>query len=711
MFVGGERGLRWRHAAQRSHVPMIGLRDENDALPPPAPASRAPELAAALFAEAGILTSALQLEHRPQQEVMARAVSHAFATDRPLLFEAGTGVGKSLAYLLPGIIHAVDCSRQMIVSTHTIALQEQLDRNDLPLCRRIFQNDERTERYAGFKSAVLVGKANYLCTTRLAAALQDKQELIPTAEHAELQRIAAWAETSSEGLRHELNPPPSPEVWELVNADSASCSRKYCDCERCFYQRARARLRAANVIIVNHSLLFTHIAAGAADTGTARGVLFPDDFVVLDEAHTVPEVATEHCGLRLSSYGTDRLLKHLYNPKTKRGVLQKYGDAADRQLVEDALEASRHFFGFLEDRLLVSQPIVRVREEGFAEPWLDGPLLALHKAVRTRADRLDEGRERDELLEQASRIKTYQTGLRQFLTVADSDKFVYWVERSGRRQTIVSLRTAPIDVAPFIREQLLQRDVGVVLTSATLAIGGKLEPFQKRVGAETVRAAIEQSPFDFERNFRAYVATDVPHPTQKDARLALDVLTDYIDFCTRRTHGGSLVLFTSYADMRAVAQALEPIYLGAQRPFFMQGRDFSRMELASQLRAAGNGVLFGTESFWTGIDVPGDALSQVIITRLPFEVPTHPILEARTEWIRDRGGNPFGELTLPEALMKFRQGIGRLIRTARDRGVVTILDSRVVQKPYGRWFLESLPRRDHVRMNRVNRVERFVPFV
>jgi ATP-dependent DNA helicase DinG len=704
--------LRWQARWQRSAVSMIGLRDENDALPPPAPVSRAPELAARLFAEDGILASALRLEHRPQQEAMARAVSNAYAADEPLLFEAGTGVGKSLAYLLPGIIHAMDLSRQLIVSTHTIALQEQLDRNDLPLCRRIFSSDEDLERYGEFKSAVLVGKANYLCTTRLAAALQDKHDLIPTAEHAELQRIAGWAETSAEGLRHELNPPPTPEVWEMVNAESSSCSRKYCDCNRCFYQRARARLRAAHVIIVNHSLLFTHIAAGgAAEKGGSRGVLFPDDFVVLDEAHTVPEVATEHCGLRLSSYGTDRLLKHLYNPKTKRGVLQKFGDAADRQLVVDALEAAQQFFAFLQERLLAQQAIVRVREEGFAEGWLDGPLLALHKAVRTRADKLDDGRERDELLEQAGRIKTYQTGLRQFLTVAEGDKFVYWLERSGRRQTIVTLRTAPIDVAPFIREQLFQRNVSVVCTSATLAIGGEMDPFQKRIGAEKVTTAIERSPFDFARRFRAYVATDVPLPSAQDARLALDVLADYIDFCTRRTQGGSLVLFTSYADMRHVAMALEPVYDGARRPFLMQGRDFSRTELAQKLRAAGNGILFGTESFWTGIDVPGDALSQVIITRLPFEVPTHPILEARTEWIRERGGNPFNELTLPDALVKFRQGVGRLIRTATDRGVVTILDSRIVQKPYGRWFLECLPHRNPVRMNRTNRVEHFVPFI
>ncbi len=689
---------------------MIGLRDDHDPTPARPPAA-APELTARLFADGGWLTECLGLEHRPQQEAMARAVAAALRDDQPLLFEAGTGVGKSLAYLLPGIIHAVDQSRQMLVSTHTIALQEQLEQKDLPLCRRVFSSAEPLKPYADFKSAVLVGKANYLCTSRLAAALRDKNEFFATPEHTELQRIAAWAETTRDGLRHELIPPPSPDVWEMVNADSSSCSRKYCDGEKCFYQRARGRIRSANVIIVNHSLLFTHINAGGGEKSGARGILFPDDFVVLDEAHTVPEVATEHAGMRVSSYGVERLLRHLYNPKTQRGLLQKHGDAVDRQLVGDALEAAHHFFAFIEERLLTKQALVRVREEGFAEPWLEGPLLALHKAVRTRADRFDDGRERDELLEQAQKLKNCQTTLRQFLAVADHENYVYWVERSGRRQTIVTLRTAPIDVAPFVRASLLERGTAAICTSATLAMGGRIEPFQARIGAESVRTGVEQSPFDYARNMRVFVATDVPVPSAQDARLALDVLTDYIDFCTRRTHGGSLVLFTSYHDLRAVAAKLEPVYDAARRPFYMQGRDHSRTELARLLRAAGNGVLFGTDSFWTGIDVPGDALSQVIITRLPFEVPTHPVLEARTEWIREKGGSPFHELTLPDALIKFRQGVGRLIRSARDRGVITVLDSRIVGKPYGRVFLECLPQPNIRRMTRIDRTERFQPFV
>ncbi len=692
---------------------MIGLSDETaPSLPPPAQ-SRAPELAAKIFAEHGWLHEGLALEHRSEQEQMARAVAAAMRDDEPLLFEAGTGVGKSLAYLVPGLIHALDCSRQLIVSTHTISLQEQIETKDLPICRRLFKSSPELAPYAGFKSAVFVGKSNYLCTTRLGHALADRSSLFADADYGELQRIAAWVETSTTGLRHELQPPPRPEVWDAVNADSSSCSRKHCNCEKCFYQRARARTRAANVIIINHALLFALINAGGAQAhGTSvstRGVLFPDDFLVLDEAHTVPEVATESFGLSLSSYGVDRALKYLFNPRTKRGLLRKLGGAEAQQLVADALEASGQFFEFLASTLLAARPVVRVREAGVAEPTLDGPLSALHRLIGKLADQLEEGRARDELLEQKQRIKALQAGINEWLTLGDKGH-VYWVERGGRRQTIVTLRSAPIDVAPELRKHLFGCGTSVVCTSATLAMGGEIAPFAARLGADAARAVLVRSPFDFERHMRVYVAADVPLPSSQEARLSLDALTDYIRFCTARVPGGSLVLFTSYTDMRAVAATLEPEYRAAPRPFFMQGETLSRTELAHQMRELGNAVLFGTDSFWTGVDVPGDALAQVIITRLPFDPPTHPVTEAKCEHIRDAGGSPFNELTLPDAIIKFRQGVGRLIRTKRDRGLITILDSRVLAKSYGRLFLASLPQPEFVRMTRETREYQFHPF-
>ncbi|HVU16236.1 MAG TPA: ATP-dependent DNA helicase [Candidatus Didemnitutus sp.] len=689
---------------------MIGLTEGGelsaDAPPPP---SRVREIAADIFADGGWLCDALKLEHRPQQENMALAVAAAMHGDRNLICEAGTGVGKSLAYLLPGIIFATDRKRQMIVSTHTISLQEQIEHKDLALCRRLFSAVPELEAYSRFKSTLLVGKANYLCTTRLAMALQAQESLFSSPERTELVRLAEWARTSKDGLRHELNPPPLPEVWEQVNADSAACSRKRCD-GTCFYQRAKGRVRDAQVIIVNHSLLFALLAIGGAASGeSARGILFPDDFAVLDEAHTIAEVATDHFGLSVSSFGCDRLLKALHHPDKNRGLLAKLGKPEEKLLVADAIEAAVQFFGFLNDQVLVQQARMRVRTEGICEPWLEKPLTQLVAGLDRIATRMEDGPARDEIVDHQARVKAYQSGIRQFLNLANEDH-VYWVERTGRRGHIVTLRSAPLDVAPYLREQLFRRNTSVTLTSATLAIGGSMEPFQQRNGAEDAGTCIEHSPFDYERVMRVYVAADVSPPNAQDARLDLEGLIDYLDFCIRRVPGGSLVLFTSYRDLRAAADALQGPLEKDGRTFLMQGGDVSRTELAQRLREAGNGVLFGTDSFWTGVDIPGRALSQVIITRLPFEMPTEPVAEARAEWVRERGGHPFNEITLPDALVKFRQGIGRLIRSKTDRGVVTLLDSRLLAKPYGREFLGALPSSSFERLTRANRAEIFRPF-
>ncbi len=687
---------------------MIGLNEDSTAAPPPP--AHAPALAAKIFAEGGWLQDALQLEHRPQQEQMARAVAAAMRDDTPLLFEAGTGVGKSVAYLVPGIIHAVDQSRQLIVSTHTISLQEQLEGSDLPLCRRLFKSAPALARYAGFKSAVLVGKSNYLCTTRLASAQKDQRELFAGPEQSELLRIAEWARTTETGLRHEMKPRPSDDVWDHVSADSSGCAKKYCDGDRCFYQRAKRRCESAQVLIVNHSLLFALINLGAVrGASLAREVVRADDFVVLDEAHTVPEVATDNFGLAITSFGFDRLLRSIYNPKKRKGFLATLGDATALLAVEECLDASQQFFAFLHDRLLATRPILRVREENFAEPLLDEPIAKLLGQLGRIEARLPEGKVRDELGDKMIRLASLRAGIGQFLTLADKGS-VYWLELAGKHQSVVALRSAPIDVAPKLRELLFSRHTSVVCTSATLALGGQMEPVAARLGAESATATVVQSPFDFARNMRVFVARDVPLPTPGEARLALDALTDYVRFCVERVRGGSLVLFTSYTDLRTIAHELEPVFRAAGRPFLMQGAELSRTELARRMRAAGNAVLFGTDSFWTGVDVPGDALAQVIITRLPFDPPTHPVTEAKCEHIRDAGGSPFNDLTLPDAIIKFRQGVGRLIRRATDRGVITILDSRVLAKSYGKLFLDSLPVSAFTALTREMRNEQFRPF-
>ncbi len=676
--------------------------------------SRAVELTSAVFADDGWLCTSLSLEHRPEQERMAHAVAAAMEGDASLLCEAGTGVGKSLAYLIPGIIHAVDTRRQFLVSTHTKTLQEQIRDKDLANCRRLFSAVPELTAYRDFTSAVLMGKGNYLCTTRLARALQEKQELFATPEQDQLARLAAWAQKTETGLFADLPERVAPDVWDEISADSDACSSKHCDSAVCFYQRAKRRRDSANLVIVNHSLLFTLMAVQATqEKSPTRGILRLDDFLVLDEAHTVPDIATEHLGLALTSAGLRRQLHALFNPKRKKGLFVRHKDAGGQRAVEIAAEQADHFFSTVAEKIPAGSSLQRWREPDAVEHLLAGPLnsvVARLDALRTSLP--PENIAHVEVETKQRRLSAYRDAIKSWIDLAREGD-VHWAEMADRRkELVVSLRSAPLDVSAELRRRLFQRETSCVLTSATLATGSTIEPFRERVGAHAVETVIEKSPFDYERHMRVYLAADVPEPSAAaEGKLALDAITDYVRFCTLAVRGGSLVLFTSYRDLLAVSARLEPDYRAAGRKCLVQESGVSRSELAEKLRQAGNGVLFGTESFWTGIDVPGDALSQVIITRLPFEPPNHPVAQARAEWVASEGGNPFAQLALPEALGKFRQGIGRLIRSKTDRGIITILDPRMLTKAYGREFIASLPTANYERLTRTDRERIFRPFI
>lgn len=674
--------------------------------------SRADELTAKVFAADGWLCTALGLEHRPEQERMAHAVAAAMTGDTSLLCEAGTGVGKSLAYLVPGLFHAVDTRRQFLVSTHTKTLQEQIRDKDLANCRRLFAAVPELAGYRAFTSAVLMGKGNYLCTTRLKRALAEKRELFQTPEQDELQRVAEWSATTDTGLLIDFKPRLSADVWEEISADSDACSSKNCTDGTCFYRRAKAKCDAANLLIVNHSLLFTLMAVNdALEKSPASGILRLEDFAVLDEAHTVPDIATEHLGLSLSSAGLKRALVSLYHPTKTKGLFVKHDDTQACRAVEVALEQNAHFFAGLAERIPMGKSAQRVREPGLAENVLSGPLNAVLARLDALRTKLPDGPAQDEVTSKHRRISSYREGITSWLNLA-RDGHVHWLESTqSRRELVLHLRSAPLDVSAELRERLFARHTAAVLTSATLATGSTIEPFRERVGAHAVETLIEKSPFDYERHMRVYLAADVPEPSAAEGRLDLDALTDYVRFCTLAVPGGSLVLFTSYRDLQDVAGRLAADYRAAGRPLLVQEAGVSRSDLAERLRQAGNGVLFGTESFWTGIDVPGNALAQVIITRLPFEPPNHPVAQARAEWVASEGGNPFSQLALPEALGKFRQGIGRLIRSKTDRGVVTVLDPRVLTKAYGREFVACLPNPEFQRLTRANRAKIFRPFI
>lgn len=685
---------------------MISLREDHGGAPfhPRQPQntnatpSDASPLASRIFAHDGFLRHPLSLEHRPQQEAMAIASANAFSTDQPLLFEAGTGVGKSLAYLLPGIIHAVDTQRQLLVSTATIALQEQIRSKDLELCRNLFNAVPQLNKYADFRTAMLVGRGNYLCTTRLARAIATRAELFPSTQQNELERIALWSSETSTGLVEELEPRPSPEVWEWVNADSSTCSRKNCAHGDCFYWQAQALREKAHVIIVNHSLLFALLGAGVTPGPNTPGILYPHDFAVLDEAHRVPDIATEHFGERISSYGVDRALKTLYNPKTKKGFLSRVGSRHDATLVTQALSASETFFNDLRQRFLRKNDTVRLHEPEWADPLYQKPFAALSDRLGKLLYEHDDETLRQEMRDQRRRILSYLQGLNQCININEEDH-VYWLERGGRQGRIVSVRSAPLDVSAYLREALFQRNTSAVLTSATLVTGESMDPFARSVGADDQPRSVVHSPFDYDRNCHIYIATDAPQPSRKQGRLDIDYLADMLTFCALRVDGGTLALFTSYHDLHAVHDRCAHALQAQGRNVLRQGSEVSRHALLRRFRDDGNAVLLGTESFWTGVDVPGPALSQVIITRLPFENPSHPVAEAKSEWMEKQGRNPFMEMTLPDAVLKLRQGMGRLIRSHHDHGIITILDSRILTRHYGKAFLAVLPTNNWQRFN------------
>lgn len=766
---------------------MINFADAAHAAPAPPDQMLAVRLSDQVFAADGYLVNALGLEHRPQQEAMAQAVVRNFTSERALLFEAGTGVGKSLAYLVPGILRAMLCERPCVVSTHTIALQQQLLNNDLPKCQALFAAVPELERFAGFKAALMLGRGNYLCGHRLARAIATRTDLFGGPQEEELERIAQWAALTEEGIREELSPAPDPEVWDWVNSDASSCNSRNCTPETCFYRRALEKRKAAQVIVVNHSLLFSLMQAmgGGGDGGEAggasrRGVLLPNDFVVLDEAHTVPDIATDHFGLSISSYGLIRALRQLYNPrggKKPRGLLVKCGFKEDHQAVVQAIAAAEFFFNDLNLRYLSKVDKLRLLEDCWAEPTLNRPLGHVIDRLGALKQRFSSDRPLgEELTEHRRRLQGYQQGLNEALELKYHPAHVYWLETSGRGRTNTAVRSAPLDVSKDLRTCLFERGSAVLMASATLTTGSdNCNTFASRVGASGEDSAVEHSPFDYEKNLSVFIATDMPEPgsggnggsvsggssgnsgggsnrassggdsaanrargagagstpdavrgevsgrpqnpaagTGGDARGSgrsgdrrLSYLADVIDFAARRARerfdGGTLALFTSYQDLRYVADALAAQYAKEGRTLLAQGQGLSRRELKDRFVEDGSALLLGTESFWTGFDVPGAALSQVIITRLPFDVPTEPVRQARAEWISERGGNPFAQMTLPEALVRFRQGIGRLLRCQSDCGWLTLLDARITTRPYGQQFLQAIPKGEHHRFNARNR--------
>lgn len=636
-----------------------------------------------IFSDSGLLSKSVQFEYRKEQQDMAVAVAEAFEKKQVLMAEAGTGVGKSLAYLIPAVKYALKEGRKAIISTHTINLQEQLMTKDIPLVKKLLEVD--------FTATLLKGRGNYLCPARLRIALDQRNDLFTSSEIEELKMIEDWAEGTTDGTLSDLDFKPSPKVWAQVCSEPHICTQRYCGARgNCFYQKIKKRIEESQLIVVNHTLFFTLLDT-TKDDPEDKGYIFPNDFVVFDEAHTMEHVAATQLGLRVSHGGLRFDVQRLYNSRTGKGLLKTLRSSKGITAVENVMHAAEEFF--IEISMAANFGEYgresRVRECDLVENNMSVPLRELWLAIEEEAERLDkESTTRAELIDGANRMRETHAAIKSFLDQEDEES-VYWIQRGGREGDEVSVHSAPINVADRLRYLMFDEGKTCVMTSATLGAGDKdLSYFKTRIGAEDGRAVRIGSPFDYQKQMKVYVMQSMPDPRDDGYEKAL---VHWISRVLKYTEGKAFVLFTSYRVMRNVAEQMEDYFAENGWNLFVQGSGMPAHKMVKEFREDIHSVLFGTDSFWAGVDVPGESLSNVIVTRLPFSVPDHPLIESKLEAIREEGGNPFTEFSVPEAVIKLRQGVGRLIRSANDSGMVVILDNRVVTKPYGKTFLAALP--------------------
>jgi ATP-dependent DNA helicase DinG len=649
-----------------------------------------------ILAPGGLISRRMpNYEPRPQQLDMARAVAEAFDAGQDLVVEAGTGVGKSFAYLVPAILGAVGHKpkRRVVVSTYTIALQEQLITKDLPFLHDVLPME--------FSAVLGKGRQNYICFRRMGMAIKGRDKLFWQFDQQEqLVRLSEWAMETDAGSLQDITFPLDRGVWEKVRSDPGSCLAGKCPFHgKCHLQAARRRMLGADILVVNHALFFSDLALKASQTSQAR-LLGDYDLAILDEAHTVEQVAGDHFGCSVSNSTVEYLLRDLYNDQTDRGILAMLGEADAIDAVNRAANACEGFFAALaEYRGPGITPNGRIRQPGLISNELSPALSEVARLLKDARKRIDDEDRRFEIVGCEQRALELAHDIQRLIALAE-ESHVYWltIHQRGRRP-IVTLASAPIDVSPILRTLLFDSVSSAVLTSATLATsrGGEngFEYLRRRLGIDECRELLLDSPFDYRRQAKLYVETQLGDPN--DLASFTPAACKAISYYVEKTRGRCFVLFTSYRMLEAAAELLGPWCQRHEYKMFVQGWGLSRGGMLDQFRSHPRAVLLGTTSFWQGVDVAGEALSNVIIVKLPFAVPDDPITEARIDMIHQQGGNPFGQYQLPEAIIRFKQGFGRLIRSTTDTGIVVVLDHRIATKGYGRQFIAALPELEVVR--------------
>jgi len=640
-----------------------------------------------IFSDSGPIAKAMPgYEVRHEQIEMAEAINSAVSHSEQLIVEAGTGIGKSFAYLTPLAEYSLQNEALGIISTNTISLQEQIINKDIPFLEKALDKD--------FKAVLVKGRNNYLCLRRLHRSEFLQKDLFSDQyELTEFTKIFGWSFKTHDGTLYDLEGEPDPKVWGMVSADSETCLGKNCQhYKKCFFQKAREKINEARILVINHHLFFSNLALLKDNKS-----IFPEwGALVFDEAHSIENVATEHLGASITNTGSKYLLDLLFNLKKQKGFLLTIGDQDSMECVEQARRRIDAFFKDIKEYFDANlkkedSDTLRVRQRNFVENSvslslhdLAESLLAAKKTVKDKEDDV-------EIASYIRKVSALKDSVELILSQG-AGNHVYWIECSKNKKiNKISINTAPVNIGEILNKELFNEPKPIILTSATLSTDkSSFKYFKARIGADTAIELKLGSPFDYKNQVRMYIAKDMPNPDNFTdyAVKAADRIKRYLEL----TNGSAFVLFTSYSMMNSVYEELEEHLLQRDFNVLRQGNGLSRNKMLDSFRKEAGSVLFGVDTFWQGIDVQGKALSNVIITKLPFSVPDHPVTEARIEDIKNKGGDAFLEYNLPEAVLKFKQGFGRLIRSKKDTGVIAILDSRIINKFYGKAFLNAIPK-------------------